>query len=213
MNKQTAEEAVFLWFDELTINGKVGEKMIEREITVENPKFDFSVKMAGVADLAYAPVISSWTQEAGTMLPKTPEQIAELFLQNRSAIVVNAMGDVVSHAAAAFIYTDGSVEFGALVTGDDFQGKGAATMATEFLLGVLGDRYPNKTIFALANPISAKLFQKIGAGVMDYPLVADEVWKNCALCPNNPSPNTNVFIGCCDTPYDLTDIALNSHHI
>ncbi|MBI2032462.1 MAG: hypothetical protein HYT09_02330 [Candidatus Levybacteria bacterium] len=187
-------------------------KMIERENFTEDPKFMFAVRMAGMQDIKYAPVISEWTQKAGTMLPKSPEEIIELFLQNRSAVVVNAMEDVVSHAAAAFIYTDGSVEFGALVTGGDFQGKGAATMATEFLLGVLGDRYPNKTIFALANPMSAKLFQKIGAGVMDYSLVTDEVWKNCANCPNNPSGNPDVFIGCCDTPYDLTDIALNSHH-
>jgi hypothetical protein len=172
---------------------------MEREITIENQKYVFSAKMAGMADLNYAPVISSWTQEAKTMLPKTPEEIAELFLQERSAIAVNALGEVVSHAAASFVYPDGSIEFGALVTGGEFKGKGS--------------KFPDYKIFALANPVSAKLFEKIGGVVINYSDVTPEVWNYCKDCPKNPTPpkesETYIFTSCCDIPYDLTDVALS----
>jgi N-acetylglutamate synthase-like GNAT family acetyltransferase len=190
--------------------------MIEREITIEDPKFQFATRMASVVDLAYAPVISAWTKDAGTMLPKSPEELAELFLQDRSAIVVNALGEVVSHAAASFIYPDGSIEFGALVTGEEYKGKGAATLVSTYLLGNLGEKYPGKQIFALANPVSAKLFEKLGGVVVEYSAVTNEVWQYCEDCPNNPNlPEDGeeyVFIGCCDTPYDLTDVALSIAH-
>ncbi|HUD44470.1 MAG TPA: GNAT family N-acetyltransferase [Patescibacteria group bacterium] len=176
---------------------------MEREKQLENPEFIFSVRMAGLSDINYIPEISEWTKNAGTMLPKTTEELLELFMRNRSAIVTNALGEIVSHAAATFIYDeDGAIEFGALVTGEKFKGRGAATLATKFLLRVLKNEYPGQTIFALANNMSEGIFKKLGAPIMSTGEVGDGVWVYCETsCPRFPGKGK-----CCDTPYKLTDI-------
>lgn len=175
-----------------------------KEKETQNPQF--KVRMAGVGDLKYAPEISSWTKKAGSMLPKTAGEITELFLNGRSAIVVNNYGQIVSHAAISFIYEDGSMEFGGLVTGESFQGKGAGTLVTKFLLNEMSRWYPGSTIFALANDISEKIFKNLGASVMPTDKVCDAVWNECKTCPKYKIPEKGEIFNCCDTPYDLTNI-------
>lgn len=176
----------------------------------EELKLSFTAKMAGLGDLKYAPIISQWTKEAGTMLPKGTEEIIELMQKGQSAIVVNALGEVVSHIAAAFVYSNGFVEVGALATGSEFQGHGAGTMVTNFLLEALSEKYPGKTLFALANSVSAKIFGKIGGSIIPCSALSDEVWEYCKTCPNNPNkgkkPEEITVFECCDTPYDLTSL-------
>lgn len=185
---------------------------MNKENCPEELKYSFTPRIAGLADIKYAPTISEWTEKAGTMLPKTPEQIIELMQQGRSVIVVNGCAEVVSHAAASFIYQDGSIELGGLCTGEEFQGHGAATIATNYLIEVLQEQYPDKTIFALANPKSAKLFEKIGAERITCAHLSDEVWENCLTCPNNPNKVQEFTVfECCDTPYELTNIKIEHH--
>lgn len=177
---------------------------MEREQT-ENLKFKFSAKMAGVTDLKYIPEISEWTN-SGTMLSITEEKLTELFIQNRSAIVVNALEDIVSHAAITLIYPDTSLEFGGLVTGKEFQNHGAATLVTEFLLDKKSKENPGKIIFALANEISTKIFQKLNAPKMLTTEVCKEAWVECPKCPKYKKPKEGEIFKCCDTPYNLTNV-------
>jgi len=180
---------------------------MNKENCPEELKFSFTAKAAGLEDLKYAQTISEWTLESGTMLAKTPEEIIGFMQDGRSAIVVNAGGEVVSHVAASFIYRDGSVEVGALCTDKEFRGHGAAIMATNFLLGILNEKYPDKNLFALANPMSAKLFEKIGAERITCSELSDEVWENCSTCLNNPNKSDEVILfECCDTPYGFNNL-------
>lgn len=183
---------------------------MNKEYCPEELKYSFTPRMAGLDDLKYATTIADWTK-SGTMIEKTPEAIAALMTEGRSVIVVNGCEEVVSHVAASFVYDDGSVEVGALCTGEEFQGRGAAIMATNFLLDVLKDKYPGKTLFALANTMSAKLFEKIGADEISCSDLSDEVWENCAVCPNNPNkPDQLTVFKCCDTPYSFNSL-VNIH--
>lgn len=179
---------------------------MEKENQNENLKFTFTAKIAGVEDLKFVPEISEWTKNAGTMLPIPEEKLTELFLSGHSVIVVNQLEEIVSHAAITFIYEDGSLEFGGLVTGDNFQGKGAGTLATKFLLEEISQLYPGSTIFALANNISEKIFKNLGASILPTNKVCEAVWDECKNCPKYKMPKQGEIFNCCDTAYDLTEL-------
>ncbi|OGH10949.1 MAG: hypothetical protein A3B38_04295 [Candidatus Levybacteria bacterium RIFCSPLOWO2_01_FULL_36_13] len=178
---------------------------MEREQT-ENLKYNFSVKMAGEADLKYVPEISGWTNSAGTMIALSEEKLAELFLNDNSAIVTNSLGQIVSHAAITCEYLDDFLEFGGLVTGKDFQNHGAATLVTKFLLCKKSKENPGKTIFALANNISSKILIKLNAPEMLTTEVCEQAWDLCKECPKYMKPKSGEIFECCDTPYNLTEV-------
>lgn len=177
---------------------------MEREQT-ENLKFKFSAKMAGIEDLKFIPEISEWTN-SGTMLFLSEEKLTELFLSNNSAIITNQLGEIVSHVAITFTYSDESLEVGGLVTGKEFQNHGAATLVTEFLLDKKSKENPGKIIFALANEISSKIFQKLNAPKMLITEVCKEAWVECPKCTKYKKPKEGEIFKCCDTPYNLTNV-------
>lgn len=149
----------------------------------------------------WAQKISDWTQNS-TMLAKTPDDMVALFERGHSVVMVNAKGEPVSHAAATFVYSDGSIEVGGVVTPVEHSRKGLATHAVAALITHLQYLYPEQLLFALANEKSAPLFAKIGGQVMQSWELSSEVWGPCASCTSPKKTHT----ACCDTAYKLTNV-------
>lgn len=158
----------------------------------------YTIFVPGQEDVAYAHQVSTWTQEAKTMLPKSPEEMVGLFAQGLS-VLVEWEGKVASHAAVTFAWPDGWKEVGAVVTDEAFRGKGLATIAVKAVMDLASRTYPNSRYFALCNSYSLPLFTKLGGIPMNGLDLPIEVWGACSTCPNFLSAR-NAGKTCCDTP-------------
>ena len=163
-------------------------------------------RTATMADVSAAFTISRWTLESGTMLPKEPDEIIDMFAREHSVLVFDANNEVVSHAAISYVYSDGKVEIGCVVTDQNKRKNGAGTRAIKEVIALANDRYPSNIKFALANSASAPLFIKLGARQMDTSELSAEVWGPCSTCPKLPPQTPSKPFMCCDVPYDLTYI-------
>lgn len=181
----------------------------ERNVpTVEAQKVpDYSIRIPDETDIALAEVVAQWTQGAKTMLPKTTEEMLQLFTQGHSVLIEDEEGKPLCHAAATFVYPDGTVEVGGIYTDPAERGKGLATHATLAAIAMIQERYPEQTIFALANIMSAPMFVKMGGRKMAPSELDAAIWEPCDTCPKNPTKNQeNVIFQCCDVPYELTQV-------
>jgi len=161
----------------------------------------------GIPRLEMAESIAAWTQEAGTMLPKSKQEISSLFNEDRSVVILGENDRLVGHAAITFIYFDGSVEIGGAITDENYRRQGIATLAVQEVLVKAAQSYPKGRIFALANDQSLPLFTELGGQEIACSELSDEVWEYCAGCPNRPIQKEGEGFKCCDTPIDLTEIA------
>lgn len=165
-----------------------------------------SSRIATASDLEAASLISKWTIESGTMLPKSQEQLLDLFKNEDSVLVFDEEGNLVSHAAITFTYSDGSIEIGCVITDKEKRKNGAATRAVKQILHLANEKYPDQKKFALANEASSILFEKIGAVKIPTTDLSIEVWEPCETCPRKPKQVSGKPFVCCDTPYDLTKL-------
>ncbi|MBI1919435.1 GNAT family N-acetyltransferase [Candidatus Microgenomates bacterium] len=165
---------------------------------------NFIGKVANPSNIEEASLVARWTQEAGTMLPKTPSQVLELFSQGHSVLVYDrATGELAGHTGITFTYGDGTVEIGALVTRADTRNRGAATFATQNIIELASVLYPGALKFALANQVSLHLYLRAGGKIMACSQLTDEVWQPCLSCPNLPKQELGQPFKCCDTPVEL----------
>lgn len=184
------QREVFLW-------GK-GENIMRWE------NEHFIGEIASSERVKEASLVSKWTQEAGTMLPKTPDEVLELFSQGHSVLVYDkTTGDLVGHTGITFTYGDGTVEIGALVTRADRRTRGVATFATRNVIELASTLYPDAIKFALANQASLHLYLRVGGRIMACSQLTDEVWQPCLSCPNLPKQESGQSFKCCDTPVEL----------
>lgn len=139
----------------------------------------------------------------GTMLPKTPDQITELFEKGHSVVLMDGE-KLASHAALTYEWGDGWHEVGGVCTDPDYRKHGLATKTVEQLLEHGRGQYPEGKFFALANSMSAGLFKKIGGVEMLTSELPEKVWEACAECPMKPAQKCEDVFMCCDTPYNLT---------
>lgn len=186
--------------------------MIEQGIKLGEPNKDnfknYKVVVPNASNISYAETISAWTLSAGTMLPKSKEEVLSFFGKCHSIVIVGENDTLISHAAATFIYSDGSIEIGAMYTKEEERGKGAQTKALLVLLSMLKVRYPGRTLFALGNEQSSPLFRKIGGIEIKPEELGKEVWEPCSTCPKNPKLIGKIkdSLTCCDTPFNLTNV-------
>lgn len=155
-----------------------------------------------IKDMALAREVSGWTIEAGTMLPKTPEQILGLYALGWS-VMVGTDGVVVAHAALTFEWPDNWMELGGVVTKKEYRKMGFASLAVEALLSLTKEKYPDKKLFALCNNLSLPLFLGLGGLVMAGSELPDEVWAECKSCPKFKQAKSEGK-HCCDTPVNMT---------
>lgn len=174
-------------------------------------QIEYKAEVARPDDYASAEAVSDWINSAianGTnMLPKSREDILILFANGQSVLVLNDAMEPIGHAAITEVYSN-CVEIGAMVTSSDWQRKGIGTRALRAVLQTARMKYPEKTIFALANNQSGPLFTKLGAQIIDESELDAEVWTLCAKCPALPVCSDGDSFKCCDTAFDLTKILL-----
>lgn len=163
-------------------------------------------RTASCKNIDEASAISQWTIDSGTMLPKTQQQLLDLFKNGDSVLVYDSEGDLVSHAAITYTYSDGSVEIGCVITDKEKRRNGAATHAVKEALRLAHEKYPGRKIFALANESSSILFERIGGIQIETIELSAEVWEPCVDCPRRPQQTKGKPFVCCDTPYDLTHL-------
>lgn len=160
----------------------------------------------------WAKTISDWTMRAADerlMLPKSPDEILDLFRKKHAVVMVDKDGNPLSHVAATFIYSDGRIEVGALCTDVANRRKGYGRGTVLALLSHLNQLYPGNNFFALANKDSENLFRKLGGTEMDASELHKDVWSACKNCKRKPPVNANGEFRCCDKPFDLTNAAQN----
>lgn len=172
---------------------------------------NFEIIIPGPAHIKEAEVVSGLINEAikdgFSMLPKTPEEILELFANGHSVLVVDKeSGEPIAHTAITYRYSDGSVEIGGCVTRKDRRFQGAARLANESVLVLAQRLYPESKKFALVNEREARAIEKIGGKKMDPSQLSPEVWEPCDKCPRKPKLEPGEPFKCCDTPYDLTHL-------
>ncbi len=165
----------------------------------------FKVYQPDKYDAVAAIKVSRWTRAAGTMLPKSPQEVLDMFSKGDSILVKDPSGHLLGHAAATAQYLDGAVEIGSIYTDKKSRGKGVGTIATQVVLEMQQKKNPNATLFALGNEMSGPMFTKMGGEEVSTDKLSQEVWEPCATCPRKPEQKGDVFM-CCDTPYDLTNV-------
>jgi len=163
---------------------------------------DYKVYKPGEYDAVAAIKVSRWTRGAGTMLPKSPSEILDMFKKGDSVIIKNKTGALAAHGAATATYTDGAVEIGSIYTDMAQRGNGLGTLVTSAVIEGQHAKNPDSTLFALGNEMSSRMFRKMGATEMNPSELSSEVWEFCDSCPKKPK-EVNM---CCDTPYDLTKV-------
>jgi N-acetylglutamate synthase-like GNAT family acetyltransferase len=145
-------------------------------------------------------IISGWTKDAGTMLPKSPEEV-EAFLEKGTAVVCwNGFGEPVGFGAITFDWPEGWKELGALIVEPGHRELGLGHRIVSDLISLAKEKFPESKFFALCNSKSLKIFMDNGGEVItDSGLLPNEVWRECLNCPMRVDALKSGKL-CCDTP-------------
>ncbi len=144
-------------------------------------------------------IVSTWTKQAGSMLPKSAGEVEDLIQQSRAVVLEND-GQVVAFAAITFEWPDGWKELGSVVVEPSHRERGLGHQAVQALIGLANEKHPGAKLFALCNDKSLKLFLDAGAEVIsDMGVLPVEVWGECINCPKRSEAKQKGNL-CCDTP-------------
>ena len=148
-------------------------------------------------------VVSAWTLESKTMLPKTPKDI-EIYLKSGIAVIVKGDNDSpIGFGAITFDWPEDWKELGAIVVDPKFRKQGIGHLVVTKLIEKARGVHPTSRLFALCNEKSIKLFMDNGATeIKDPNLLPDEVWSACTTCPMVVEAKKNGKL-CCDTPVEI----------
>lgn len=143
--------------------------------------------------------VAKWTRESGSMLPKSPEEIAKFIKEDRAVLVEDKSGNVIGFGAQTFDWPDGWKELGAVVVDPDNRHKGYGQEVTNKLTKKAKKKFGGK-LFGLCNKHSLPLALNSGAKIIEDPdLLPKEVWEECLNCPNFKKAKAEGKL-CCDTP-------------
>jgi N-acetylglutamate synthase-like GNAT family acetyltransferase len=147
--------------------------------------------------------VSKLTSTAGTMLPKTEEEVLQMFSEKRSIILLDETGNPVAHSAITFIYKDQHfIELGGVIVAPEFRKKGIGTLAAHASIVLAETYYPGWTKLVLCNAASLPIFLGLGGTVVDFEQLSSvpvEAWEACTTCPKYAQTKAQGKI-CCDTP-------------
>ena len=149
-----------------------------------------------------ASVVSKLTKEAGTMLPKEPEEIKKLLVQSATVVVWDGLREIVpvGFGAVTFDWPGEWKELGAVVVDKNHRQKGIGHMVVGNLIKAAKYKYPYSNLFALCNEKSIKLFLDHGAEIITEPgILPAEVFGECVSCPKFQETKSQGKL-CCDIP-------------
>lgn len=149
-----------------------------------------------------ASVVSKLTKEAGTMLPKEPEEIKKLLVHSATVVVWDGLRETspIAFGAVTFDWPGEWKELGAIVVDKNYRQKGIGHRVVGNLIKAAKYKYPYSNLFALCNEKSLKLFLDHGAEIITEPgILPPEVFGECANCPKFQETK-NLGKLCCDVP-------------
>jgi N-acetylglutamate synthase-like GNAT family acetyltransferase len=162
--------------------------------------------LAGVEEY-YAPSVIALSQSEGVV------PLDEKSYGSTSCGWVAEINDmVVGHCGITVVYSNETIELGALVTSPIARGRGIAPDLIKRVVESAIEDYSPTSILAFSNPSSRTLFEKMGAAQIENGFeLPEEVWKLCSSCRFNPNTfkcGATNYLGelCCGRVYNLIDI-------
>lgn len=147
--------------------------------------------------------VSEMTTTAGTMLPKSTEEVLTMFSESRSVILLDEQGLPVAHSAITFLYTNQQVvELGGVIVSPEKRKMGLGMLSAQAVLALAENNYPGWSKLVLCNAGSLPIFLALGGKIVTYDDLASvpvEAWEACTTCPNYAETKAKGKI-CCDTP-------------
>lgn len=144
--------------------------------------------------------VANWTKEAGTMLPKSNEEISAFIENDRAVIAWNGDGSLAGFAAVTFDWPDNWKELGAVIVEPGHREHGLGHKLVSNLIYKAQEKFPEAKYFALCNEKSLKIFLDNGGQIIeDANLLPDEVFEECKNCPMKEKATKDGKL-CCDTP-------------
>lgn len=176
-----------------------------RTLTGSESKEGFFETQIIVPDKSYTD-IAEWVANeitmSGSMLPKSTDDILEMFDCSRSVVLVDGSGKPVAHAGITFVYSDEKVvEVGGVVVDRSHRKKGLGKEIVQASIDLANLQYPGWKKIALCNEQSLPIYLSLGSTVMeidDINIIPKEAWEACLSCPNYIETKKKGKI-CCDT--------------
>lgn len=145
-------------------------------------------------------VISGWTVESGSMLPKSPQEILNYLETGTGVILWDENNSPAAFAAVTFAWPDSWKELGGVVVEPNHRQHGLGHEIVSELISKAKEKFPEAKFFALCNEKSLKIFLDNGAEIItDSNLLPSDVFGECVHCPKFIEAKGQGKI-CCDTP-------------
>ena len=139
--------------------------------------------------------------DAGLMVHQTPEDLKEI-AQRGDLVLALLNNQVIACGGITQHYPDNSKEFGAWAVESQYQNS---HIGKTILMHSI-QKYTQSFVFSVANEVSAKIFQHLGATLMSEDDMHEAVFIPCATC--NCPGKENTERKCVDTFHDLRTIQL-----
>lgn len=160
------------------------------------------IYIPGEGDVEMAAWVAKEISGSGSMLPKSTDDVLEMFREQRSVVLLGMSGELIAHAAVTFVYQeDKVVEVGGVIVSDKWRKKGYGKQAIEASLDLARINYPGWQKIALCNEQSLPIYLSLGSTIMeveDLNIIPKEAWEACVSCPHYAETKRRGKI-CCDT--------------
>ena len=117
--------------------------------------------------------------DAGLMAPHAPEEITKMITDGDAILGIR---DDLVIAFSGILHWRAYVEIAALWVHPDCRGKGIATEVIAELCNLCANKYPDKSVIALGNDVSSKIFLKACFTEVDKTSLETELWEACKGC-------------------------------
>jgi N-acetylglutamate synthase-like GNAT family acetyltransferase len=182
---------------------KIEMLVIDRQKTLEDLICECRLLIPDETEIDLARWVSTLTTNAGTMLPKTAQEVLDMFAQGRSVIILDGDGVPMAHSAVTFIYEEQKfVELGGVIVDPDSRKKGYGKLAAQASVVLAESNFPGWKKLVLCNEASLPIFLGLGGKIVTYEDLAEvpvEAWEACSTCPNFATVKAQNKV-CCDTP-------------
>jgi len=172
-------------------------------------KTEYKYLIPGPEDVDIANWAAKEITDSKTMIPKTTEELLNLFQEGRSVVILDYQNKPIAHAAITFLYSNSVIEIGGVIVDPKERRKGLRSAVVRGAIALGKDNFPGCIQMALCNQYSLDLFLKLGAQELDLQtalkVIPQEAWELCSSCPNQVQAKSQGKL-CCDTPVSLESV-------
>jgi len=191
-------------FDFAAIKRVEFDSVIEKYIKQKEKLLEFSTVIEAHESMVEEAVwVAKLITGSKTMLPKSTEEVLQMFAEGRSVLIIDDRGQPIAHGAITFVLNEVKVlELGAIIVDPEKRGVGFGMLAAEAVVGLASVKYPGWKKMALCNNASLPIFLNLGAQIVTFENLNEipkETWEACFDCPSYKLAINQGKI-CCDTP-------------